>query len=288
MPLMRHYATFLSLAAIAAAQTAPDAIVDFEVQLAPGAALETFSVNIYRKWAPLGASRFLKLVDDGHFDGCAFFRVINRFMAQFGINGDPERQGRWRRKSIQDEVAGEHIPKSNTRGRITFAHAGPNSRSTQLFINFGDNSRLDRENFPPFGEVEEEGMSVVDRLHVTGEGGPKGPGPSQGKINNQGDAYLSKEFPELSKIVSARRRPEALVPHRKGDIDGDGKLDGKDTAILEHYARLRGATLAPVAAVPVETPAASGDGGPPYVWFAAATLFFVVASLRRRRAAKES
>ena len=287
MPPMRRSATILSLLATAAAQT-PDAIVDFEVQLAPGEPIETFAVHVYRKWAPLGASRFLKLVDDGHFDGCAFFRVINRFMAQFGINGDPERQGKWRRKSIQDEVAGEHIPKSNTRGRITFAHAGPNSRSTQLFINFGDNSRLDRENFPPFGEVDEAGMSVVDRLHVTGEGGPKGPGPSQGKINNQGDAYLSKEFPELSKIVSARRRPEALVPHRKGDIDGDGKLDGKDTAILEHYARLRGATLAPVAAKPAETPAAaSGDDGF-YVWFAAATLFFVFLSLRRRRAGKES
>ena len=288
MPLMRRAATILSLLATAAAQTTPDAIVDFEVQLAPGGPIETFAVHVYRKWAPLGASRFLKLVDDGHFDGCAFFRVINRFMAQFGINGDPERQGRWRRKSIKDEVAGEHIPKSNTRGRVTFAHAGPNSRSTQLFINFGDNSRLDRENFPPFGEVEEEGMSVVDRLHVTGEGGPKGPGPSQGKINNQGDAYLSKEFPELSKIVSARRRPEALVPHRKGDIDGDGAVNSKDTAILEHYARLRGATLAPVAAKPAETPPEASGNGPPYVWFAAATLFFVIASLRRRRAAKES
>ena len=286
---MRLISGALLLCAGTFAQQQPDAIVDFEVQLAPGEPIETFAVHVYRKWAPLGASRFLKLVDDGHFDGCAFFRVINRFMAQFGINGDPERQGRWRRKSIKDEVAGEHIPKSNTRGRVTFAHAGPNSRSTQLFINFGDNSRLDRENFPPFGEVEEEGMGVVDRLHVTGEGGPKGPGPSQGKINNQGDAYLRKEFPELSKIVSARRRPEALVPHRKGDIDGDGAVNSKDTAILEHYARLRGATLAPVAAKPAETPAAaSGEGGPLYVWFAAATLFFVVASLRRRRAGKES
>ena len=131
-------------------------------------------------------------------------------------------------------------------------------------------------------------MSVVDRLHVTGEGGPKGPGPSQGKINNQGDVYLSKEFPELSKIVSARRRPEALVPHRKGDIDGDGAINDKDTAIIEHYARLRGATLAPVAAKPAETPPATSGSRPPYVWFAAATLFFIVASLRRRRAAKES
>ena len=78
------------------------------------------------------------------------------------------------------------------------------------------------------------------------------------------------------------------MPHRKGDIDGDGKLDGKDTAILEHYARLRGATLAPVAAKPAETPPAASGDGPPYVWFAAATLFFIVASLRRRRAAKES
>ena len=141
---MRLSALLLAWCAYAQ-QTTPDAIVDFEVQLKPGEPIESFAVHVYRKWAPLGASRFLKLVDDGHFDGCAFFRVINRFMAQFGINGDPERQGRWRRKSIKDEVAGEHIPKSNTRGRITFAHAGPNSRSTQLFINFGDNSRLDRE-----------------------------------------------------------------------------------------------------------------------------------------------
>ena len=160
-------------------------------------------------------------MDDGHFDGCAFFRVINRFMAQFGINGDPERQGRWRRVDPGRGGGRTHTKIKHARSYYICARR-PNSRSTQLFINFGDNSRLDRENFPPFGEVEEEGMSVVDRLHVTGEGGPKGPGPSQGKINNQGDAYLSKEFPELSKIVSARRRPEALVPHRKGDIDGDG------------------------------------------------------------------
>ena len=107
---MRLSALLLARCAYAQ-QTTPDAIVDFEVQLKPGEPIESFAVHVYRKWAPLGASRFLKLVDDGHFDGCAFFRVINRFMAQFGINGDPERQGRWRRKSIKDEVAGEHIPK---------------------------------------------------------------------------------------------------------------------------------------------------------------------------------
>ena len=214
----------------------PDAIVDFEVQLAPGAPVETFAVHVYRKWAPLGASRFLKLVDDGHFDGCAFFRVINRFMAQFGINGDPERQ-------VAEEVdpgrGGENTYQNQTRAAYYICAAGPNSRSTQLFINFGDNSRL-AENFPPFWEVEEEGMSVVDRLHVTGEG------LVRRRSTTRATRICRRSSPSSPK--SSRRGGALAVPHRKGDIDGDGKLDGKDTAIFTSTMRGCGARrLAPVA-----------------------------------------
>jgi peptidyl-prolyl cis-trans isomerase A (cyclophilin A) len=274
-------AALLLASALAQPQDEPDAIVDFQVQLQPGATVETVSVVVHRRWAPRGAARFLKLVDDGHFDGCSFFRVINKFMAQFGISGDPEQQAKWKKKTIPDEGP-ETQRASNTRGRVTFAHAGPNSRSTQLFINFGDNSRLDRDNFPPFGEVVD--MGVVDRLHVTGEGGPKGPGPAQGKIQQKGDAYLRAEFPGLSRIVSAARREEVMRPHREGDLDGDGKLDAKDAAIAA--MGLRGAPPIPAAAAPPPMPPPVITARPyPWLAFAAATAFFVIASARRRRTA---
>ena len=126
-------------------------------------------------------------------------------MAQFGLQGNIAKQQRWRGRAILDEA--DSTLASNTRGTLTFAHAGKNSRVSQFFINFGDNSRLDRENFPPLGVVIERGMEVVDALHVTGEGAPSGKGPSQGLITSKGDAYLNQSFPELSRIVSARLRP---------------------------------------------------------------------------------
>ena len=129
-------------------------VVDVVVALAPGAPEEHFSIAVHAAWAPVGAGRFLELVDAGHFDDCAFFRVIDRFMAQVGISGNVTRQGAWRERAIADETTPAARRASNTRGRVTFAHAGPNSRSTQLFINFGNNARLDRENFPPFGEID--------------------------------------------------------------------------------------------------------------------------------------
>ena len=184
--------------------------VDFVVELAPGAAHRSFAVEVHPDWAPLGAARFVELVEEQFFDGVAFFRVIGGFMAQFGINGNLTKQKRWKSRAIPDEASPVASPPraSNTRGRLTFAHAGKNTRTTQLFLNFGNNARLDRENFPPFAEVAGGGMAVVDAIHVTGEGAPAGKGPNQGKIQVRGDAYLRAEFPELSRVVSARvRRP---------------------------------------------------------------------------------
>lgn len=165
----------------------------------------TFTVEVRRKWAPRGADRFYNLARIGFYDGASFFRVIGGFMAQFGIHGDPEVQERWRDAKIPDDP----VVESNTRGRISFAMAGPNTRTTQLFINYGDNSRLDGMRFAPFGEVV-RGMDVVDKLHSGyGEGAPAGRGPSQGRIQREGNAYLEREFPKLDRIRTAR-----IVPKR--------------------------------------------------------------------------
>ena len=152
-----------------------------------------FTVQVNQDWAPLGAQRFRQLVDEGFFEGCRFFRNVTGFMVQFGINGDPAVAAEWRRRTIADDPVGQ----SNTRGRITFATAGPNSRTTQLFINFGDNSGLDRQGFSPFGEVI-EGMEVVDALYAD-----YGESPDQGQIQYEGNAYLEKSFPKLDYIQKA-------------------------------------------------------------------------------------
>lgn len=160
-----------------------------------------FVVEARRSWSPLGADRFHDMVQAGFLDGVAFFRAISGFMVQFGIHGDPSVMAKWRSAPIADDPpAGQ----SNARGRVTFATAGPNTRTTQLFINFGDNSRLDSMGFTPFGEVV-SGMETVDKLFTGyGEGYPGGSGPDQGRIQAEGNAYLKKEFPKLDYILKAR------------------------------------------------------------------------------------
>eukprot|EP01051_Picozoa_sp_SAG22_P013862 SAG22_NODE_1609_length_4004_cov_7.732650_2_plen_350_part_00 len=161
----------------------------------------SFTIEVHPDWAPLGAARFLELVDTRFFDGAAFFRVIGGFMAQFGLAADPAVTARWRGRPLRDDPAGVH---SNSRGRVTFATSGPNSRTTQIFINFGGNGRLDGMGFAPFGQVV-HGMAVVDRLYAGyGEGAPGGNGPSQGRITSSGAAYLAKDFPRLSISSTAR------------------------------------------------------------------------------------
>jgi cyclophilin family peptidyl-prolyl cis-trans isomerase len=152
-----------------------------------------FTVEVTRAWAPLGADRFYNLVRHGFFDGTRFFRVVPGFVVQFGLSGDPAISARWRAASIPDDPVLQH----NTRGTPTFATAGPATRTTQLFINFGDNSRLDAMGFSPFGRVV-DGMDVVDRIYPG-----YGEQPDQGRIELQGNAYLGTQFPQLDSIAHA-------------------------------------------------------------------------------------
>ena len=159
-----------------------------------------FVVTVHRAWAPLGADRFYNLVKNGFYDECRFFRVLDGFMAQIGMNGDPSVQRAWQTARLQDDP----VKESNKRGYVTFAHAGTNSRTTQFFINFGDNAAsLDKQGFPPIGQVT-TGMDVVDKLYSGyGEGAPRGQGPAQGTIATEGNAYLTKSFPKLDYVKKA-------------------------------------------------------------------------------------
>jgi peptidyl-prolyl cis-trans isomerase A (cyclophilin A) len=159
-----------------------------------------------RAWAPAGADRFYHLARVGYFDGNRFFRVLPGFIVQFGAHGDPRVFGPWRERAIDDEP----VLQGNYRGTVTFAAAGPNTRSTQLFINLGDNEMLDGMGFSPLGEVV-AGMGVVDSLYAGyGEGAPQGTGPDQMRIAREGNRYLERSFPLLDHIDSAR-----VVPVRR-------------------------------------------------------------------------
>ena len=158
-----------------------------------------FVLDVKRDNAPNGADRFYNLVKNGFFDDTRFFRVISGFMVQFGISGDPKISAPWREARINDDP----VKQSNKRGFISFATRGPNTRTTQVFINFGDNARLDGLGFSPFGQVT-TGMNVVDQLYSQyGEGAPNGRGPDQGRIQAEGNAYLTKDFANLDFVKKA-------------------------------------------------------------------------------------
>ena len=156
-------------------------------------------IDVTRAWAPQGADRFYNLVKIGYYNDVAFFRVISGFMAQVGISGDPKVNEAWRPARIKDDP----VTQSNTRGMVTFAKTGmPDSRTTQIFLNFKDNSNLDRMGFAPFGKVQS--MDVVDQIYSGyGEGAPRGQGPSQGRLQGEGNSYLKAEFPDMDYIKKA-------------------------------------------------------------------------------------
>lgn len=167
----------------------------------------TFVVTVHRDWAPHGADRFYNLVKNGFFDDARFFRVVQGFMVQFGIHGDPAVAAAWRGATLPVDP----VKQSNRRGYITYAMGGgptgPSTRTTQVFISFGDNSFLDKDGFAPFGQVT-TGMNVVDKIYSGyGEGAPSGRGPDQGRIQAQGNAYLMKSFPKLDYIKKATIEP---------------------------------------------------------------------------------
>jgi peptidyl-prolyl cis-trans isomerase A (cyclophilin A) len=165
-------------------------------------------LEITRAWAPLGADRFYNLVRAGFFTNCTFFRVVPRFIVQFGISPRPDVARVWEKANFADDP----VKQSNKRGTITFATAGPNTRTTQLFINYSDNAGLDGQGFAPFGQVV-EGMDVVDKIYPG-----YGEQPDQGRLQSEGKAYTDKSFPMLDKIVSATivpAAPPATAPDAK-------------------------------------------------------------------------
>lgn len=156
-------------------------------------------IDVDHDLAPQGADRLRELVEQGYFDGARFFRVVPGFVVQFGIAADPSASARWRSQPIADDP----VKASNVRGTLVFATAGPNTRTTQLFINLRDNKRLDEMGFAPFGTVV-AGMEVVDQLYPGyGDGPPQGRGPRQDLLQSQGESYLAQGFPELDKIERA-------------------------------------------------------------------------------------
>jgi len=154
-------------------------------------------IEVTRSWAPKGADRFYNLAANGFFDGCRFFRVVPNFIVQFGLGPDPAVNRMWEQARITDDP----VTKTNRRGSVTFATAGPNTRTTQLFINFKANAFLDNQGFAPFGRVV-EGMDVVDSLNAE-----YGEAPDQSMIRNQGQKYLDGKFPNLDYIEAATILP---------------------------------------------------------------------------------
>jgi peptidyl-prolyl cis-trans isomerase A (cyclophilin A) len=159
-----------------------------------------FDLMVHRDWAPRGADRLLWLIENRYYDGARFFRVVPKFVVQFGIPPLPAVSRAWRERRIADDS----VARSNVRGTLSFATGGPNTRTTQLFINLADNARLDARGFAVVAQVV-SGMEVVDSLYSGyGEAAPRGTGPSQDGITAEGEPYLAQGFPLLDQIRSAR------------------------------------------------------------------------------------
>ncbi len=179
--------------------TPPDAAAPDSFRVKFATTKGDFTVEVNRAWAPKGADRFYRLVSEGYFKDVRFFRVLPGFMAQFGLSGNPALNAKMDSLRIPDDP----VTQSNKRGMLTFATAGPNTRSNQFFINYGDNASLDVQGFSPFGRVV-DGMKAVDAVYSGyGEGAPSGAGPSQDSIVTKGNEYLRRAFPKLDYIKSA-------------------------------------------------------------------------------------
>lgn len=197
-------------------QTAPD-VYEALFKTTKGA----FTVKVTRQWAPAGADRFYNLVNNGYYDGNRFFRVVPKFVVQWGIHGDKDVNKAWYDEANAKAVnlKDDERKKSNLRGRITFANAGPNTRSTQLFINLGNNDFLDDKVkmrgaiFAPFGEIDAKGMLVVDQLY-SGYGEP--PRSLQGILAEKGNSILDEYFPKLDGIITA-----TIVEPKEGEKAGE-------------------------------------------------------------------
>jgi len=211
--MKRQLSLVLVFAACRGGSGAPALAADFHTPTGPGFAVQApdsfrarfetsagdFVIAVHRRWAPRGADRFYNLTRSGYYDGVRFFRVIAGFMVQFGIHGDPAVSAAWRDERIPDDP----VRRTNLRGFVSFATAGPGTRTTQVFINFGSNDALDAQGFAPFAQVV-AGMDVVDRLYTGyGEGAPRGRGPDQGRIQAEGNAYLERGFPRMDYVKRA-------------------------------------------------------------------------------------
>lgn len=181
-----------------------------------------FVVQVTRAWSPLGADRFYNLTKNGFYNGASFYRVLPGFVVQFGFSPKPEISKVWDTAILKDDP----VSQSNKRGTLSFATAGPNTRTTQVFINLADNTPLNARGFSPFGEVI-EGMDIVEQLYSGyGEGTPQGRGPSQERIAAEGKAYLDRDFPNLDSIKSAAVLPQAPRPHSSRQPGGAKPGDG--------------------------------------------------------------
>jgi len=160
-----------------------------------------FVIEVHRDWSPLGADRFYNLVRGGFYDGQRFFRTLPQFVVQWGLPAKPAVSKAWDETT---RIKDDPVTQSNSRGFVSFATSGPNTRTAQIFVNMADNARLDKLGFSPFGKVV-EGMDVFAKFYSGyGEGAPRGKGPEQKRIREEGEAYLARDFPQLDRIKRAR------------------------------------------------------------------------------------